>query len=92
MPALLTVLVNSKFDGDPIKNECAGLETPFSHYKSMGNFFPMFKGTLNSEGSGLIWTKFELVQDFTPVLIICKFDKDRIKTEGVIVETSFSQK
>ena len=34
----MAVLVTSKFDEDPIKNEWACLETPFSHYKSMGNF------------------------------------------------------
>ena len=31
-------LVTSNFDDDSIKNERAGMETPFSHYKSMGNF------------------------------------------------------
>ena len=34
----MPVLVTSKFDEDPIKNERASLATPFSHYKSMGNF------------------------------------------------------
>ena len=34
----MAVLVTSKFDQDPNKNEWASLETPFSHYKSMGNF------------------------------------------------------
>ena len=34
----MLVLVTSKFDEDPIKNECLSSETPFSHYKSMGNF------------------------------------------------------
>ena len=34
----MPVLVTSKFDEDPIKNERASLETPFSHYKSIGNF------------------------------------------------------
>ena len=29
----MPVLVTSKFDEDPIKNERASLETPFSHYK-----------------------------------------------------------
>ena len=33
----MAVLVTSKFDEDPIKHERASLETPFSHYKSMGN-------------------------------------------------------
>ena len=34
----MPVLVTSKFDEDPIKNERASLETPFSYYKSIGNF------------------------------------------------------
>ena len=36
--ACIPVLVTSNFDGDSIKNERASIETPFSHYKSMGNF------------------------------------------------------
>ena len=39
----MPVLVTSTFDEDPIKNECASLETPFSHFKSMANF-------LNAQG------------------------------------------
>ena len=35
----MPVLVNSKFDDDSIKNERDSMETAFSHYKSMGNFF-----------------------------------------------------
>ena len=35
---VMPVLVTSKFDENLIKNERASLETPFSHYKSMGNF------------------------------------------------------
>ena len=31
-------VVTSNFDDDSIKNEWASMETPFSHYKSMGNF------------------------------------------------------
>ena len=34
----MPVLVISKFDEDPIKNERASLVTPFSYFKSMGNF------------------------------------------------------
>ena len=34
----MPVLVTSNFDDDLIKNERASMETPFSHYKSMGNF------------------------------------------------------
>ena len=34
----MAVQVTSKFDKDQIKNEWASLETPFSHYKYLGNF------------------------------------------------------
>ena len=36
--AFMPVLVTSNFDDNLIKNEQASMETPFSHYKSMGNF------------------------------------------------------
>ena len=36
--AFMPVLVTSNFDDDWIKNERASMETPFSHYKSMGDF------------------------------------------------------
>ena len=34
----MPVQVTSNFDDDSIKNERASMETPFSHYKSMGKF------------------------------------------------------
>ena len=34
--AFMPELVTSNFDDDSIKNEQASMETPFSHYKSMG--------------------------------------------------------
>ena len=34
----MPVLVTSNFDDDSIKNEQASMESPFSHYKSMGTF------------------------------------------------------
>ena len=34
----MPVLVTSNFDDDSIKNERASMETPFSHYKSIGDF------------------------------------------------------
>ena len=34
----MPVLVTSNFDDDSIKKEQASMETPFSHYKSTGNF------------------------------------------------------
>ena len=88
----MSVLVTSKFDEDPIKNEQASLETPFSHYKSMGNFSDP-QG--HSVGSGPIWPKFKLFRDFMPVLITCKFEKNLIKKQqrkcGDIVFSIISQ-
>ena len=34
----MPVLVTSNVDDDSTKSERASIETPFSHYKSMGNF------------------------------------------------------
>ena len=53
------------------------METPFSHYKSIGNILDL--KTANSIVSSPIWPKFELVPDFMPVLITCKYKKDRRK-------------
>ena len=36
--AFMHVLVTSNFDDNSVKNEQASIETPFSHYKSMGIF------------------------------------------------------
>ena len=33
----MPVLVTSNLDDDSIKNEWTNMETPFSHFKSMGN-------------------------------------------------------
>ena len=56
----MPVLVTSKFDEDLIKNEQASLETPFSHYKSMENFFRHSRAP-NSVETGPNWLKFEPV-------------------------------
>ena len=84
------LLVTSKFDKDPItKKERASLETPFSCYKSMGNFFRCSRAPY-SVGSGPIWLKFELVREFMPVLVTFKFAKKHlIKNSRENVETSF---
>ena len=70
-------MVTSNFDEDSIKNEQASMETPFSHYKSMGIVFRRSRAA-NSIVSGPISPKFELVQDFrsywNPILIF-KFIK-----------------
>ena len=39
--AFIPVLKTSNFDDDSIKNEWASMETPFSRYKSIGNFLDL---------------------------------------------------
>ena len=34
----MPVLITNNFNDDLIKNERTSMETPFSHYKTMGNF------------------------------------------------------
>ena len=51
--AFMPVLVTSNFDDDLIKNERASMETPFSLYKSMGDFF-LCSRAVNSVVSGPI--------------------------------------
>ena len=43
--------------------------------------FPTLKAA-NSVVGGQIWPKFELIQDIMHVLITCKFEKDRINSNG----------
>ena len=82
----MAVLVTSKFDEDPIKNEQASLETPFSHYKSMRNFKTL--KAANSIVNGPIWLKDKLFRDFMHVLVTCKYKKNQIKNNREKVETS----
>ena len=60
----------------------------FLHYKSV-------KKNRRSRASNFkvnspIWPKIELVRDFMPVLVNCKFEEYPIKNEGVIVSTTFA--
>ena len=55
------------------------------HYK-LWEFFPTLKGSLVVGGP--IWPKFKLIQDIMHVLIACKFEKDRINSNGEKVVTS----
>ena len=75
----MLVLVTSKFEEDPIKNERASLATPFSHYV-YGKFFRRSRAP-NSVGSGPNWLKFELVGDFMPILDTCTFEKNLMKKQ-----------
>ena len=87
--AFMPVLVTCNCDDDSIKNERASMETPFSNYKSMGNFFRCSRAA-NFVVSCPNWPKFELIRDFMHVLVTCKYKKDRIKNNREKVETSFS--
>ena len=85
----MPVLVTSNFDDDSIKKERTRMETPFSHYKSMGNSFSRSRAA-NFLVSGPTWPKFELVRDFMHVLVTYKYKKDPIKSNREKVETPFS--
>ena len=74
MPVLVT-----KFDEDLIK---MNMLLSFSHYKSMGNVLTRPRAS-NSDENGPIWPKSKFFRDFMPILVTCKFEKDRIKTESV---------
>ena len=76
----MPVLVTSNFDDDLIKNEQASMETPLSHYKSMGNFLDAHLRAVNSVVSAPIWLKFKLIRDFMRVFVTCKYKKDQIKS------------
>ena len=53
----------------------------------MGIFFWRSRAA-NSVVGGQIWPKLELIQDIMPVLITCKFEKDRIISNREKVVTS----
>ena len=50
---LLSLSCTSNFDDDLIKNAWASMETPFSHYKSVGNFLDLKGSLLRSQWSDL---------------------------------------
>ena len=52
----------------------------------MGIFFRRSRAA-NSIVAGPIWPKFQLIQDIMHVLITCKFQKDRINSNGEKVVT-----
>ena len=70
------VLNTSKFNDDTIKNE--GAFTTISPIQVYWKTFRSSRAS-NSKVNSLIWPLIELVRDFMPVLVTCKFDKDRSK-------------
>ena len=73
-----------KNEEDPNKNEGARVLTRLYEV-----FFRRSRAT-NSEVSGGILPKFELIQAFIVVLITCKNEEDPLKNEGTRVLTRFS--
>ena len=61
------------------------METPFSHYKSMGNVLDLKGNFLLSQ-----WSNLAKIRDFMHVLLPSKYKKDQIKSNGEKVKTSFS--
>ena len=74
----IVVLVTCKNEEDPIKNEGARVPTSL--------LFDFFRrsGAANSEVSGGILPKFELIQAFIVVLVTCKNEEDPIKSANKI--------
>ena len=73
---------------DSIKNERASMETPFSHYKSMGFFLDAQGQLIRSQGSNL--AEIQTRPGFYVFLVTCTYKKDRIKNNREKVDTSFS--
>ena len=81
------VLITCKYEKDPIKNSRENMMTLFFPLWVYGKFFRRSRAAYSVVG-GLIWPKFELIQDIMHVLITCKFEKDRINSNGEKVVTS----
>ena len=81
---IINVLVICKYEEDPIKNEGARVLT-----RLYDVFFRRSRAT-NSEVSGGILPKFELIQAFIAVLVTCKNEEDPIKNKGARVLTRLS--
>ena len=81
---IIDVLVTCKYEEYLINNEGPRVLTRFYDV-----FFRRSRAT-NSEVSGGILPKFELIQAFIVVLVICKNEEDPIKNEGARVLTRFS--
>ena len=79
----MVVLVTYKYEEDPLKNEDARVLT-----RLYDVFFRRSRAN-NSEVSGRVLPKFELIQAFIVFLITCKNEEDPIKNEGARVLTSF---
>ena len=74
----MAVLVTSKFVDDRIKNAGVIASTIFSQLYVHGKRFRRSRAS-NSKANSSICPEIELVRDFMPVLVTCKFEEDSIK-------------
>ena len=81
VPDFIPVLVTSKFDEDPIKNERAT-------YVAWGHHFPIISIWEILQTLKSTYSKSGPIRPI--ILVTCKSDEDRITAEGVSVETSCS--
>ena len=81
----MPVLIPCKFDEDWIHSNWEKMETPIFPIQSQWER----SRANNSVVKSLTRPKFELIQDFMPVLITWKFDKDLIKGDWENTETPF---
>ena len=65
---VMDILVTSKYEEDPIKNEGARVVTLYSNFSDA-------QGQITGVGVS-IWPKFELIQAFMDVLVTCKNEDD----------------
>ena len=79
----MVALHTCRNEEDPIKNEDARVFTRLYVF-----FLFRRSRAANSEVSGGILPKLELIQTFIVVLVICKNEEDQIKNEGARVLTS----
>ena len=82
--AFIVVPFTCKNEEDPIKNEGARVLT------RLYVLFFRHSRAANSDVSGGILPKFELIQAVIVVLVTCKNEEDPIKNEGARVLTRFS--
>ena len=83
---VMVILVNCKYEKDPIKNEGAGALTTFLQFYFMGFVFRhsrSAKSVVRSRSG----PNFELIEDFMAVRLICENVEDPIKNEGARVLT-----
>ena len=87
--ALMYVMVICKYVMDPIKNSQEKVATPFFPLYVYGDFFRTSRAAKSAVG-GPIRPKFELVRALIHVIVICKYEKERMKNSREKVETPFS--